>query len=88
MNNKKPIAYKVNASELEKVFKEGLYNYGVKKGYINPEKKYYLYDTKTKINRGWAKTKQDAELLLKELSNKWYYKYLKIQPENKGVKND
>jgi hypothetical protein len=41
-------------------------------------RKYYLYDTKTKIYRGWAKTKQDAELLLKELSNKWYYKYLKI----------
>jgi hypothetical protein len=39
---------------------------------------YYLYDTKTKINRGWAETKQDAEHLLKELSNKWYYKYLKI----------
>ena len=39
---------------------------------------YYLYDTKTKINRGWAETKQDAEHLLKKLSNKWYYKYLKI----------
>ena len=40
---------------------------------------YYLYDTKTKVNRGWAATKKEAELLLKELSNKWYYRYLVIK---------
>ncbi len=40
---------------------------------------YYLYDTKTKVNRGWATTKKEAELLLKELSNKWYYRYLVIK---------
>jgi len=40
---------------------------------------YYLYDTKTKVNRGWALTKKDAKLLLKELSHKWYYRYLVIK---------
>ena len=40
---------------------------------------YFIYDTKTKINRGFADTKEEAELLLKELSHKWYYKYLVIR---------
>jgi|TARA_R100000654_G_scaffold23404_1_gene45782 hypothetical protein len=40
---------------------------------------YIIYDTKTKVTRGWATTKKDAELLLKELSHKWYYRYLVIR---------
>ena len=40
---------------------------------------YYIFDTKTKINRGWATTKEEAELLLKELSHKWYYRHLVIR---------
>ena len=40
---------------------------------------YFIYDTKTKINRGFADTEEEAELLLKELSHKWYYKYLVIR---------
>jgi hypothetical protein len=40
---------------------------------------YFIYDTKTKVNRGWATTKKNAELLLKELSHKWYYRYLIIK---------
>jgi len=40
---------------------------------------YFIYDTKTKINRGFADTKEEAELLLKELSHKWYYRYLVIR---------
>ena len=40
---------------------------------------YFIYDTKTKIYRGWGETKEEAELLLKELSHKWYYKYLVIR---------
>ena len=40
---------------------------------------YFIYDTKTKINRAFADTKEEAELLLKELSHKWYYKYLVIR---------
>ena len=40
---------------------------------------YYLYDTKTKVNRGWATSKKEIQLLLKELSNKCYYRYLVIR---------
>jgi len=40
---------------------------------------YFIYDTKTKIYRGWGETKKEAELLLKELSHKWYYRYLIIK---------
>ena len=40
---------------------------------------FIIYDTKTKVNRGWAETKEQAQLLLKELSHKWYYKYLVIK---------
>ena len=40
---------------------------------------YFIYDTKTKVNRGFADTKKEAELLLKELSHKWYYRYLVIR---------
>ena len=40
---------------------------------------YYIFDTKTKINRGWATTKEEAELLLQELSHKWYYRHLVIR---------
>ena len=40
---------------------------------------FIIYDKKTKINRGWAETKDDAKLLLKELSHKWYFKYLVIR---------
>ena len=40
---------------------------------------YFIYDTKTKINRGFADTKEEAELLLKELSHKWYYRHLVIR---------
>jgi hypothetical protein len=40
---------------------------------------FIIYDTKTKVNRGWATTKEQAQLLLKELSHKWYYKYLVIK---------
>ena len=49
MNNKKPmfggievISYGSDGnrdSKMEKAFKEGLFNYGVKKGYIKPKKK-------------------------------------------------
>ena len=49
--------------------------------YSQKERKtmYFIYDTKTKINRGWATTKEEAELLLKELSHKWYYRHLVIR---------
>jgi hypothetical protein len=40
---------------------------------------FYIYDKKTKINRGWAETMQEAEILLKELSHKWYYRHLIIR---------
>ena len=40
---------------------------------------YFIYDTKTKINRGVAETKEEAELLLQELSHKWYYRHLVIR---------
>ena len=40
---------------------------------------YFIYDKKTKIYRGWGETKEEAELLLQELSHKWYYKYLIIK---------
>ena len=43
---------------------------------------YFIYDTKTKVNRGFADTKEEAELLLKELSHKWYYRYLVIRQMN------
>ena len=44
---------------------------------------YFIYDTKTKVNRGFADTKEEAELLLKELSHKWYYRYLVIRQKGK-----
>jgi hypothetical protein len=49
--------------------------------YSQKERKtmYFIYDTKTKINRGVAETKEEAELLLKELSHKWYYRHLVIR---------
>ena len=40
---------------------------------------YVIYDKKTKINKGFAVTLKDAKELLKELSNKWYFKYLIIR---------
>ena len=47
---------------------------------------YFIYDTKTKVNRGFADTKEEAELLLKELSHKWYYRYLVIRQKGKNMK--
>ena len=49
--------------------------------YSQKERKtmYFIYDTKTKINRGVAETKEEAELLLQELSHKWYYRHLVIR---------
>ena len=40
---------------------------------------YFIYDTKTKVNRGWATTKKEAKLLLRVLKHKWYYRYLVIR---------
>ena len=47
---------------------------------------YFIYDTKTKVNRGFADTKEEAELLLKELSHKWYYRYLVIRQKGNNMK--
>ena len=48
---------------------------------------YFIYDTKTKVNRGFADTKEEAELLLKELSHKWYYRYLVIRQKGNVMKD-
>ena len=47
---------------------------------------YFIYDTKTNVNRGFADTKEEAELLLKELSHKWYYRYLVIRQKGNNMK--
>jgi hypothetical protein len=63
-----------NKKHLTKCFLS--YSYRIKKGKTIM---YFIYDTKTKINRGFADTKEEAKLLLKELSHKWYYRYLVIR---------
>jgi hypothetical protein len=50
---------------------------------------YYLYDTETRISRGWVsgknkvEAKQEAENFMKDLKHKWYHKYLILRTTKK-----
>ena len=46
---------------------------------------YFIYDTKTKVNRGFADTKEEAELLLKALEKALPDTYFEVT--DSGYKN-